>query len=271
MVRTFRVGPDGELFPVNSAEAWTEGWNTAVCSRGHDHAVPDQDCRCGFYAYCDPAYVLGQPPGRQVVAVVAANGPMEVGTRGARVQRARVVALWLGSRVTARLAAAVQRRYPSVRIYRNRTQMTACYPLTPLDGFTPPRVAEGVRRRLRALTWTYLTIAAAVGCLPAQTVIRTGPGAGLWLVLVATGFAIIVTGAAQRSAVTALQGVAAIGWLVTAGPGSPVQWAWRATLVLLMSWVAVIWWRAGTPGRRVREPRLGLALRRWRAQLPGAR
>src|SRR5664279_4200741 len=47
MVRTFRVGPDGELFPVNSAIAWTDGWNTATCIRGHDHRPPDADCRCG--------------------------------------------------------------------------------------------------------------------------------------------------------------------------------------------------------------------------------
>ena len=29
MVRTFRIGPDGELFPVNFAQAWTDGWNSA--------------------------------------------------------------------------------------------------------------------------------------------------------------------------------------------------------------------------------------------------
>lgn len=271
MVRTFRIGPDGELFPVNSAEAWTDGWNTAICARGHPHAVPDPDCRCGFYAYSDPAYVLGQPPGRQVVAVVAANGPMEVGSRGARLGRARVEAVWVGPRVGEALAAALQRRYRWVRIFRSRTEMDAAYPLTRLAGQVSPRVREPARRRLRAVTWTYIAVVAAVGCLPIHLVVRNATGASLWLVLVTGGFAMVITGVAQRSAVTTLQGVAAIGWLVTAGPASPVQWAWRATLILLMTWVAVIWRRAGTPGRQVHEPRLGLALRRWRGQLPGAR
>jgi hypothetical protein len=57
MVRTFRVGPDGHLFPVNSARAWTDGWNHAACGRGLSHTPPDPDCRCGFYVYSDPAYV----------------------------------------------------------------------------------------------------------------------------------------------------------------------------------------------------------------------
>ncbi len=100
MVRTFRNGPGGQLYPVNSAAAWSDGWNTATCNRGHRHRPPDADCRCGFYLYCDPAYVLAQPPGRQVIAVVAVNGMMEAGTRGARVERARVEAIWLGRRVS---------------------------------------------------------------------------------------------------------------------------------------------------------------------------
>lgn len=53
-VRTFRVGADGGLYPVNSSTAWTEGWNTATCARGRDHAPPDPDCRCGFYVYAHP-------------------------------------------------------------------------------------------------------------------------------------------------------------------------------------------------------------------------
>jgi hypothetical protein len=64
MVRTFRVGADGGLYPVNSATAWIDGWNTATCGRGRSHTPPAADCRCGFYVYSHPAYVLAQAPAR---------------------------------------------------------------------------------------------------------------------------------------------------------------------------------------------------------------
>ena len=62
MVRTFRVGAEGGLYPVNSSTAWTEGWNTATCARGRDHTPPDPGCRCGFYVYAHPSYALAQAP-----------------------------------------------------------------------------------------------------------------------------------------------------------------------------------------------------------------
>lgn|GEM_PF-6331389 len=67
MVRTFRIGPAGQLYPVNSIDAWVDGWNTARCGRGKTHAPPGPNCRCGFYLYSDAAYALAQPPARQVM------------------------------------------------------------------------------------------------------------------------------------------------------------------------------------------------------------
>src|SRR3954451_8461048 len=125
LTRTFRIGPNGELFPVNTADAWADGWNIATCRRGLTHTPPDPDCRCGFYLYSDPAYVLSQPPGRQVLAVVAVNGTMEAGSRGARVERARIEAIWLGRRVSDQLTAEVRARYRSVAVYWDRAAMYA--------------------------------------------------------------------------------------------------------------------------------------------------
>jgi len=71
MVRTFRVGDGGGLSPVNSANAWPDGWNAATCLRNPEHRPPEAQCRCGFYAYSDAAYVREQPPARQVLAMVA--------------------------------------------------------------------------------------------------------------------------------------------------------------------------------------------------------
>ena len=154
MVRTFRIGPAGELYPVNSIDAWVDGWNTARCGRGKTHAPPGPNCRCGFYLYSDAAYALAQPPARQVMAVVAAHGAMEIGSRGARASRARVEALWLGPRVSDQLTHAVRERHPTVTVFRDRTTMDQLFPLTHLDGFVKPRVPERTRRRLRPVMWT---------------------------------------------------------------------------------------------------------------------
>lgn len=269
LVRTFRVGDDGGLYPVNSATAWTEGWNTATCLRHRTHRPPEAHCRCGFYAYSDPAYVMEQPPARQVLAAVATHGTMEAGTRGARVAQVRIEAIWFGERVSAQLAAAVQRRYPSVAVYRDRAAMYDEYPLTRLDYFRPPHVGEAGRRRLRAVMWSFLALVTAVGCVPAAAVVSTAAGAVLWLSLLAAGMTIVLIGIGQRSAVLAVQGVGAVGWLVTANPTTASGWAGRLVLVLMMAWVMRIWWRAATPGRRVRAPRLERLFRRARGQLPG--
>jgi hypothetical protein len=269
MVRTFRVGEDGGLYPVNSATAWSEGWNTATCLRNSAHHPPETQCRCGFYAYSHPAYVREQPPARNVLGVVAAHGTMEVGTRGARVEQARVEALWFGRRVSQASAAAVRRRYPSVTIYRDRAAMLAAHPLTRLEYFRAPRVGDAARDRLRVAMWTFLAVAAAVGCVPASTVVSSLPGAIVWLSLILTGLGIVATGVGQKSSVLAVQGVAALGWLLTANPATASGWAGRIGLVLMMGCVLRIWWCAATPGRQIRAPRIERFARRMWGRQPG--
>lgn len=270
LLRTFRVGDDGGLYPVNSADAWAAGRNTATCLRNPNHHAPEAQCRCGFYAYSDAAYVREQPPARQVLAVVATHGTMEAGTRGARVERARIEALWLGERVSEAAAAAVQRRYPSVAIYRDRAKMQAACPLTQLAYFRPPRVGVAARERLRVAMWTFLGAVTAIGCVPATAVVSTLLGAIVWLTLVLTGLGIVFTGIAQRSSVLAVQGVGAVGWLLTANPTSASGWAGRLVLVLMMGWVMFIWRRAATPGRPVRATRMERFFGRTRGRMPGS-
>jgi hypothetical protein len=131
LVRTFRVAGDGALYAVHGPPRWVQGWNIA------------QGCACGFYAYAHPAFTRRQPTAGQVLAVVAAQGPMEVGTRGARVGQARVEAIWFGRRVSDALAERVRWQYPTVLIYRDQAAMLGDLPLTPLETFRPPRLGTG--------------------------------------------------------------------------------------------------------------------------------
>jgi hypothetical protein len=268
MVRTFRIGPAGQLYPVNSIDAWADGWNTARCGRGKTHAPPGPNCRCGFYLYSDPAYALAQPPARQVMAVVATHGAMEIGSRGARASRARVEALWLGPRVSDQLAQALRERYPTVTVLRDRTIMDQLFPLTHLDGFVTPRVSERTRRRLRPVMWAFLTAVVLLGCIPTRLTLASSAGTALWLSLIVGSLAIMLTGLLLRSSVVGLQGSASIAWLITAGPQTPVIWAMRGPFVVLMASAMLIWRRAGLPGRTVRTARLDQGLRRWRGRFP---
>lgn len=68
------------------------------------------------------------------MAVVAVHGALEAGTRGARAEKARIEAVWLGDRIPDDLAGAVQRRYRSVLVYRDRAAMLADLPLGTLLG-----------------------------------------------------------------------------------------------------------------------------------------
>ena len=91
-LRTFRLGPDGRLFPLYDDRPWLPGKTRATCRRGHDHPAPARDCRCGYYAHGDLAWVGAQPPSRSVLAAVALWGQIEVASRGVRAASGRVEA-----------------------------------------------------------------------------------------------------------------------------------------------------------------------------------
>ncbi len=98
-LRTFRIGPDGALYPLFSKEPWEDGVNTARCLRKDrpPHPGPDPDCTCGFYAYGGEQWVGEHPQSRHVLAVVACWGRIIAGTRGLRAEHFRIEALWLSA------------------------------------------------------------------------------------------------------------------------------------------------------------------------------
>ncbi|PZS24203.1 MAG: hypothetical protein DLM61_22840 [Pseudonocardiales bacterium] len=272
MVRTFRVGADGGLYPVNSASAWTEGWNTATCARGRNHTPPDPSCRCDFYVYAHPSYAQAQAPARQVMAVVAVHGAMEAGSRGARAEQARVDAVWLGPRVSDDLADAVQRRYPSLLVYRDRAAMLTDLPLGSLPGFREPRISERGHGLIRVALLLFLAVVAVIGIVPTTIAIANAPRAALWLAALAGSAGITLTGLAVRSSMVTFVGITALAWMVTAESTTTLGGIlYRCLVLLVAAWVGIVWLRAAQPGRVIREPRLEAALRRWRGQLPGSR
>ncbi|HEY3717763.1 MAG TPA: hypothetical protein VGL39_24830 [Jatrophihabitantaceae bacterium] len=271
LVRTFRVGADGGLYPVNSATAWHDGWNTARCGRGHNHDVPDPNCRCGFYAYAHPSYVLAQAPARQLVAVVAVHGALETGTRGARAARARIEGLWLGPRVTEELAARVQARYPAVRTYRDRAAMFAALPLDTLPGFRAPRISERGRTAFRLALAVLLLVVAVVGSLPTSTTLASQPAAAVWSTVLAGSIAVTLGGILARSSMITFVGMTAVAWMATGESTTTLGGVLYRILLLVVAWrVGMVWLRATQPGRVVRDAKLDAAIRRWRGRLPGS-
>lgn len=168
-VRTFRLGPDGRLYPLSNDEPWADGANTARCQLGHGHRSPAPGCRCGFYAYGHPAWTTAQPPARAVLAVCAFWGGVEVASRGLRAaEYGRIEGIWLQpARVGPQLRRSVRARYPNVPVYDDRQQLLTEHPLTVLDDYQPPRLRG---RGLRLLAWLAAILAGAVaivGFLPA--------------------------------------------------------------------------------------------------------
>lgn len=262
-VRTFRVGHDGGLYPVNTASAWTPGWNIAACARGRAHTPPDPDCRCGFYVYFHPAYTSDQPPARQVLGVVEVRGVMEVGTRGARVPEARIVGLWLGVKVSDALAVRVAARYRDVRIFRNQQDLLEQFPATPVEGTRAPRTSAATRTTLRRALWAYAAGAAVVGLLPVRAITESTAGTTLWLATLATAFALLVGGLLVRTPMTACVGSIAAAWLSTNNLHSPAGIAYRALVPALVLWVVLVWRRAARAGEVIRDDRTLTAARRW--------
>jgi hypothetical protein len=187
-LRTFRVGPDGGLYPLYSDTAWVDGVNTAQCKlasagtreridRGR-HATPDPDCTCGYYAYASESGAAERPHARYVLAVVACWGKVIAGTRGIRAEQARVEALWMSAIVPRELAESVAARYPSATLYAEKDAMLAEHPPTALDCYEPDEPARDVRtsRVMR------LAIAAAVviGALPASWIWQQPYVRALW-------------------------------------------------------------------------------------------
>jgi hypothetical protein len=143
-LRTFRIDDCGLLLPLYSDGAWYDGTNTAVCAppTGHHprgpHAVPADDCECGFYAYGTAAAAARNRHTRYVQAVVSCWGGVVAGTRGVRAEHARIDALWISPDAPDWLRKRVAVRYPSARLYAAESAMLAEHPLTELACYRTP-------------------------------------------------------------------------------------------------------------------------------------
>jgi hypothetical protein len=183
-VRTFRIGPGGELFALFSRTPWAEGINTASCRLaapakhpdGSPHQAPEPDCSCGFYAYGSVDAAREYPFAEHVLAVVACWGGVIAGTRGLRAQHCRIEALWLSDAVPVDLAAQLRERYPSVAVFRDRDTLLAEYPLTALDCYTSLRQRRWTRRALAVAFGG----AVALGALPFRWIDGVQDGRILW-------------------------------------------------------------------------------------------
>jgi hypothetical protein len=220
-LRTFRVEESGLLLPLYSAGTWYDGVNTAVCAppTGHHprgtHAVPADDCECGFYAYGSPQAAARNRHGRYVQAVVSCWGGVVAGTQGVRAEHARVDALWLSPDAPAGLRERVSSRYPSARLYDDVQTMLADHPLSELPCYEP---AAGRRRAALVASVLAALAVMSLGLLPLGLLHghETLWAAWLFATIAAGGFtAWLLVGthdAGHLAAAFVMAGV--LGWLV---------------------------------------------------------
>lgn len=148
--REFRITRAGELTSLHFPTAWKQGEHQAVCHRSgvqdDPHAVPSEDCRCGFYSYtaADPA-----PDTTAIMGVVACYGTVLEGELGVRAEKTRIVALYFGEAVPWRAHDRARLRYGDIEIFDDYMAM-----LDHFDIKTAPRraskTAEGIVYPARA-------------------------------------------------------------------------------------------------------------------------
>jgi hypothetical protein len=195
-LRTFRVGPAGVLYPLFDTRPWVDGANEARCriTDEPEHAVPEPDCTCGFYAYADQRAAGEYPFARYVLAVVACWGRVVAGTKGIRAQYGRIEALWFSPVVPAALVQAATERYPSVAVYSDAATMLREHPLTHLDVYEPEQLTPPWRRRIGQLAALAAVVA---GVLPTSFFGEVPDGWFVWGALLAALLGGVVLGRAR--------------------------------------------------------------------------
>ena len=220
-LRTFRVDDWGLLLPLYSTETWYDGTNTATCSpptgehRRGPHAVPSDDCECGFYAYGTRAAAAQNRNMRYVQAVVSCWGGVVAGTQGVRAEHARIDAIWLHPQAPTWLRHRVATRYPSARLYADADAMLGEHPLSELSCYERPGRS---RRSARFAAAVVFGAVLALGVLPLELLQGSSLLWNLWLVVTATvavftgWLAIGSHGAGHFAAAFVVGGV--LAWLV---------------------------------------------------------
>lgn len=147
--RRFKVDSWNRIRPwADIPYIWTPGENVAKClktamystyslsfssssvPRSAPHRAPHHECDCGFYArfvYDDDVIeeTWNLPTG--VLGVIEAYGRAEVGTKGFRAEKAKIVALWLPGR-KQHLAERLPELYPDVAIYKTKAELFDAHP-----------------------------------------------------------------------------------------------------------------------------------------------
>jgi hypothetical protein len=187
-LRTFRVDESGLLLPLYSSQTWYDGVNVAVCApptgdrAAAPHAVPADDCECGFYAYGDIEAGAQNRQFHYVQAVVSCWGGVLAGTRGVRAQYARIDALWLHPNAPAALRRRVAARYPSARMYADAVAMRVEHPPSRLACYER---AEPRPRAGRVAGGLGFLAVLALGVLPVQVLRGIPVLEGLWVLAIA--------------------------------------------------------------------------------------
>ncbi len=178
---------------------WHPGENVAVCGggqrppAGHPDPVPARECGCGFWAYWLPRDALRSDYREaEVIGIMQGYGRTQIGTRGCRCSKARVLAVHVRAKrldsprasLRAETVAEMLGRYYGVPWYASLEEMLAAHPPTadyvphhrqPLAAGQPPSPGHpAVRGRIR---WPRVVALAAAYAVVAGLVIML---AALW-------------------------------------------------------------------------------------------
>jgi hypothetical protein len=232
-LRTFRIGPNGLLYPLFTDAAWSAGTNTARCNLGGAHASPEPDCTCGYYAYASDSAAGEYPNAHHVLAVVACWGRVIAGTRGIRAEHARVEAVWMSEKVPTELADTVAECYPAAAVYTDKQLMLTEHPPTQLDCY---ELADSGRATRRRGVRVAVVAAIGLGLLPHTWLAGNLDLLVAWL-LELTGFLIAATYSYRRHGVAAkrraMQSFALVLWLLSPFGGAAGTFLLRVPMMQL--------------------------------------
>ncbi|MDP9410363.1 MAG: hypothetical protein M3P70_07660 [Actinomycetota bacterium] len=183
--RRFRLAEDGLYPTVHAASGpWSGLLERAACAAGTDHPAPAWECGCGLYGWYHPRDA-GQVSGfGDVSAVIAGCGRTILGDHGFRAASARIEAVRLPVRVSARPRTAARARqmlaarYPQAVVYRSRRQMLRDHPPQDLQALGI-NTRPSPKRRYRRTAWGVWAVGVAACCslalLPREAILAAGP------------------------------------------------------------------------------------------------
>lgn len=128
-----------EIPKVSTKVALDPSATASVVEAKPPHTVAGVDCTCGFYAYFDEEANPNHQSG-QIHGLIEGTGIATVGTRGFRVEKARLIALVIKpgkKRIPQPIIERVLHNYPDAGVYQSKADAFAAHPLTVPDFPTP--------------------------------------------------------------------------------------------------------------------------------------